>query len=61
MRLYAMVRDLDAMLCHGVCCKRYAWIDCNKMHETLDIVKVEKKVCIVLRPGLHVQFINKKC
>lgn len=30
--LSAMVWDSNAMLCYGLFCKRYAWIDCIYMY-----------------------------
>lgn len=44
---YAKVLDLDCMLCYGVSCKRYAWIDytCNIRKYVLIIVNCNWDIC----------------
>lgn len=45
--MYAIVLDLDCMLCYGVSCKRYAWIDytCNILKYVLIIVNCNWDIC----------------
>lgn len=45
--MYAIVLDLDCMLCYGVSCKRYAWIDytCNIRKYVLIIVNCNWDIC----------------